>query len=39
MGYTYEPMNWAKESIAKSFGEKAEKDKDIIKIINHRWKL
>ncbi|GFY87437.1 hAT dimerization domain-containing protein [Actinidia rufa] len=36
MGYIYEAMDRAKESIASSFGEKKEKYEDIFKIIDHR---
>ena len=37
MGYIYEAMDRAKESIASSFGKKEEKYEDIFKIIDHRW--
>ncbi|GFY97628.1 hAT dimerization domain-containing protein [Actinidia rufa] len=37
MGYIYEAMDRAKESIASLFGGKEEKYEDIFKIIDHRW--
>ncbi|XP_058007664.1 uncharacterized protein LOC110641407 [Hevea brasiliensis] len=37
MGYIYEAMDRAEEAIAKSFGEKEEKYKAVLEIINKRW--
>ncbi|GFZ14644.1 transducin/WD40 repeat-like superfamily protein [Actinidia rufa] len=39
MGYIYEAMDRAKESISSSFGGKEEKYEDIFKIIDHRWDI
>ncbi|GMP56541.1 hypothetical protein CsSME_00020983 [Camellia sinensis var. sinensis] len=39
MGYIYEAMDRAKESIAKSFNEKEEKYKNIFEIIDNRWNI
>ncbi|KAA0032567.1 uncharacterized protein E6C27_scaffold43053G00270 [Cucumis melo var. makuwa] len=39
MGYIYEAMDRAKETIAKSFNNNEEKYKDIFTIIDRRWEL
>lgn len=37
MGYIYEAMDRAKETIIKSFNEKEEKYKDVLEIVDRRW--
>ncbi|XP_073305730.1 uncharacterized protein [Primulina huaijiensis] len=39
MGYIYEAMDRAKETIAASFDNKEDKYKDIFAIIDHRWTI
>ncbi|KAI8547424.1 hypothetical protein RHMOL_Rhmol07G0194500 [Rhododendron molle] len=37
MGYIYEAMDWARESIAKSFNQNKEMNDEVFKIIDKRW--
>ena len=39
MGYIYEAMNRAKETIVRSFHGNEEKYKEIFKIIDKRWEI
>ena len=39
MGYIYEAMNGAKETIVKNFLGNEEKYKEIFEIIDRRWKI
>lgn len=39
MGYVYESMDRAKEAIAKSFGENADKYEQVFEIIDKRWQI
>ena len=39
MGYIYEAMNRAKDTIVRSFNENEEKYKEIFNIIDKRWEI